>query len=106
MVESMEHTERVRVVLADDHRLVAESIARLLAEEYQLVAVAYDGDRLMETVRKLRPAIVITDIGMPGMSGLDAMKLLKREGHKSEFIFLTMHDDPALAAEALRAGAA
>jgi DNA-binding NarL/FixJ family response regulator len=102
----MQHTDRLRVVVADDHAIVAESLASLLAEEHQLVAVTNDGDRLIEAVRRLRPAIVVTDIGMPGMSGLDAMKLLKREGHKAKFIFLTMHEDAALAGEALRAGAA
>jgi len=94
-----------RLVIADDHCMVAEGIERILVDDFELLQVASDGDALLEGIRRLKPDIVISDISMPGRSGLDVLKELRAEGSRVPFIFLTMHAEPALAAAAMRAGA-
>ena len=94
-----------RVILADDHVIVAQGIGRLIAEVATLVAVVNDGRQLVDAARRLQPDVVVSDMTMPLMSGLDAMRELKAEGSKARFIFLTIHTDARLAAQALRAGA-
>ena len=96
---------RPKVLLADDHAIVAEGLARLIGEVADLVGQVNDGVRLVEEARRLRPDIIVTDITMPGMSGLDAMRQLKAEGSGARFIFLTIHTEARLAAEAMRSGA-
>ena len=94
-----------RLVIADDHCMVAEGIERLLVDDFELLEVASDGEALLAAVRRQNPDVVISDIRMPGMSGLDVLKQLRSEGSRVPFIFLTMHAEPALAAAAMRAGA-
>jgi len=96
---------RPRVLLADDHAIIAEGLARLIGDAADLVGQVNDGVRLLEEARRLRPDIVVTDVTMPGMSGIDAMRRLKAEGSEARFIFLTIHTEARLAAEAMRAGA-
>jgi DNA-binding NarL/FixJ family response regulator len=96
---------RPKVLLADDHAIIAEGLARLIGDVADLVGQVNDGVRLVEDVRRLRPDIVVADITMPGMSGIDAMRQLKAEGSTARFIFLTIHTEARLAAEAMRAGA-
>jgi len=93
------------VILADDHVMVAEGLGRLLGESVDLVACVNDGKQLVEAARKLWPDVIVSDLTMPVMSGLDAMKELKADGSRARFIFLTIHTEPRLAAQALRAGA-
>jgi DNA-binding NarL/FixJ family response regulator len=94
-----------RIVLADDHVMVAEGLGRLLGDSVDIVAYVKNGQQLVESASKLRPDIIVSDVTMPGMSGLDAMRQLKAEGLRARFIFLTVHTDASLATEALRAGA-
>jgi two-component system, NarL family, response regulator NreC len=94
-----------RVILADDHVMVAEGLGRLISEVAELVARVTDGAQLVESGRRLRPDIIVSDITMPVMSGLDAMRQLKLDRIPAPFIFLTIHTDAHLAAEAMRAGA-
>src|SRR4029079_9005409 len=96
---------RPKVLLADDHAVIAEGLARLIGDVADLVGQVNDGSRLVTEVRRLRPDIVVADVTMPGMSGIDAMRQLKAEGSEARFIFLTIHTEARLAAEALRAGA-
>ncbi|HUM14518.1 MAG TPA: response regulator transcription factor [Candidatus Nitrosotalea sp.] len=96
---------RATVLLADDHAIVLEGLASLLRSEFSLVGTVADGARLIEAARQLRPDVIVTDVGMPGMSGLEALRRLKVEPIAVKVIFLTMHGDAQLAAEALRAGA-
>ena len=96
---------RPKVLLADDHAIIAEGLARLIGDVADLVGQVNDGQRLVEEVRRLRPDIVVADITMPGMSGIDAMRQLKAEGSQVRFIFLTIHTEARLAAEAMRSGA-
>ena len=96
---------RPRVLLADDHAVIAEGLARLIGDVADLIGQVNDGARLVEEVRRLRPDIVVTDVTMPGMSGIDAMRRLKAEGSEARFIFLTIHTEARLATEAMRSGA-
>jgi DNA-binding NarL/FixJ family response regulator len=96
---------RPKVLLADDHAIIAEGLARLIEDVADLVGRVNDGVRLVEATRRLRPDIVVADITMPGMSGIDAMRQLKAEGSEARFIFLTIHSEARLAAEAMRSGA-
>jgi DNA-binding NarL/FixJ family response regulator len=94
------------VLLADDHVMVAQGLGRLLEGEVEIVATAKDGGRLVEQARLHRPDIVIADMNMPVLNGLDAMRRVKAGGISAKFIFLTVHTEPRLASEAIRAGAA
>jgi two-component system, NarL family, response regulator NreC len=96
---------RARVILADDHAMVAEGLGRLIGEVADLVGRVADGRQLVDSARRLKPDIIISDVSMPVMSGLDALRQLKAEGSQARFIFLTVHTEAQLAAEALRAGA-
>jgi DNA-binding NarL/FixJ family response regulator len=96
---------RARVLLADDHAIVAEGLASLLRNEFELVGTVGDGRALVEAVRELRPDIVVADVSMPLLSGLEALCQLRAEGIGVKVVFLTMHADAHLAGEALRAGA-
>jgi DNA-binding NarL/FixJ family response regulator len=92
-------------LFADDHRLLREAFAQLLEPACEVVGTVADGRALLEAVPKLRPDIVVVDIAMPLLNGLDAARQLKRETPGLKVIFLTVSEDCDLAAEALRAGA-
>jgi DNA-binding NarL/FixJ family response regulator len=96
---------RSTVLLADDHGVVAEGLRRLLEPEFEVVAVVPDGPSLLEAARRLRPDVVVADLAMPGLSGLEAARLLAREGAPSRVVILTMYAEAALAGAARRAGA-
>lgn len=83
-----------------------EGLASLLRGEFSLVGAVADGARLIEAARQHRPDVIVADVAMPGMSGLEALRQLRAEAINTKVIFLTMHADAQLAAEALRAGAA
>jgi DNA-binding NarL/FixJ family response regulator len=97
---------RPRVLLADDHRVVAEGLKRLLAEDFELVGLAEDGRALVDAAKKLRPDVIVADISMPHLNGIDAMIQLRKDNAGIKVVFLTMHQDPAYARRALEAGAA
>jgi DNA-binding NarL/FixJ family response regulator len=96
---------RPRVLLADDHRLLREAFARLLEPNCEVVGAVGDGRALLEASAQLRPDVVVLDIGMPLLNGLDAARLLRRDLPATRLIVLTVNEDPDLAAEAFRAGA-
>jgi DNA-binding NarL/FixJ family response regulator len=95
-----------RVLLADDHRMLAEALRSLLAEEYELVGVVEDGLALVEEAVRLRPDVVVADITMPRLNGIDALLALRQGGCKVPVVFLTQHRDVTFARRALEAGAA
>jgi DNA-binding NarL/FixJ family response regulator len=96
---------RPRILLADDHRMIAEALRSLLEPEFDLVAVVEDGRQLVETAQRLRPDVIVADITMPHLNGIDALAQLKREDPSVRVVFLTMHKDAAYARRALDAGA-
>jgi DNA-binding NarL/FixJ family response regulator len=95
---------KTRVLLADDHTLVAEALKSLLAEPFDLVGVVHDGRALVEAAEKLRPDVIVTDISMPLLNGLEAVRQLRERQPETRIIVLTMHRDTHLAASAFRAG--
>ncbi len=97
---------RPRVLLADDHRMVAEGIKSLLREEFELVGVVEDGRALLEAARGHRPDVIVTDITMPHLNGIEALEQLKKENPRVKVVFLTMHPEVTYARRALEAGAA
>jgi DNA-binding NarL/FixJ family response regulator len=96
---------RPRVLLADDHRLLREAFARLLEADCDVVGAVADGRALLAAAAELRPDVVVVDVAMPLLNGLDAARQLKKAMPKVKVVFLTMSEDPDVAAEAFRVGA-
>ncbi len=96
---------RSRVLVADDHRIVAEGLRGILEPTYELVGIVENGRELVDQAMVLKPDVIVADITMPLLNGLDAMALLQRQDCRSKFVFLTMHKDVTYAAKALRQGA-
>jgi DNA-binding NarL/FixJ family response regulator len=96
---------RPRLMIADDHTLLVEAFRNLLSRDYDVVATASDGRSLLEKAPQFNPDLIILDIGMPLMNGLDAGFRLKQLMPAVKLVFLTMNDDPDLAVEAMRCGA-
>jgi len=97
---------RPRLLLADDHTLLLEGIRLLLEPEFELVGSAEDGHALLDAAKNLKPDVILLDISMPILNGIDAAHRLRKLVPSARVIFLTMHADPAYVAEAFRAGAA
>ena len=97
---------RPRVLLADDHLLVAEALKSLLTPEFDLVGVVEDGRALVAAAKELRPDVIVADVTMPQLNGIDALIQLRQGGDQVPVVFLTMHRDTAFARRALEAGAA
>ena len=96
---------RPRVLLADDHLLVAEALKSLLTPEFDLVGVVEDGRALVEAAGRLQPDVIVADITMPQLNGIDALVQLRQGGDQVPMVFLTMHRDVTFARRALEAGA-
>jgi DNA-binding NarL/FixJ family response regulator len=92
-------------LVADDHRIVAEGLRGILEPTYELVGIVENGRELVDQAMALHPDVIVADITMPLLNGLDAMALLQRQDCRSKFVFLTMHKDVTYAAKALRQGA-
>ncbi|MFO7586452.1 MAG: response regulator transcription factor, partial [Gemmatimonadota bacterium] len=99
---------RVRIVVADDHALVREGIRRVLEEDpgFEVVAEAADGEETLALVAATAPDVVVLDISMPRLSGLDVTRRLRDEHPKVRTLILSMHDDTEYVLRAVRAGAA
>jgi DNA-binding NarL/FixJ family response regulator len=94
-----------RVLIADDHTLLLEAFQKLLADDCDIVGTAADGRALVEAALQLKPDVIVVDVSMPLLNGLDAAKQLKRALPETRIVVLTMSEDPDLAAEAFRIGA-
>lgn len=97
--------KKPRVLLADDHRMVAEGLRGLLESDYHLVGIVEDGRALLEAADKLVPDVVVADVSMPLLNGIEAVRQLKKKNKEIAVVFLTMHLDVAYAASAFEAGA-
>jgi DNA-binding NarL/FixJ family response regulator len=97
---------RPRVLLADDHTLLLEAFQKLLADECDIVGAVSNGRELLTAAAQVKPDVVVVDVTMPLLNGIDAARQLKQSLPSTRIIFLTMNEDPDLAAEAFRAGAA
>lgn len=96
---------RPRVLLADDHTLVLEGFKKLLEPEFDLVGTVEDGRALLEAAATLKPDVVLLDVSMPLLNGIDAARVLKQAQPRIKVMFVTMHADPAYVAKAFQAGA-
>ena len=93
------------VLIADDHTIVMDGLVALLKDKFDVVGAVSDGSRLVDEAIRLRPDVIVTDISMPGMSGMDALRRLKALRSDTRIILLTIHANAAVVTEALHAGA-
>ena len=93
-----------RVLIADDHSIVAEGLRSLLEKAYEVIGIVSDGRELLEEAPKLKPDLIVLDISMPLLNGLEAGERLKKLMPETKLVFLTMKDDPNLAAAAMNLG--
>lgn len=98
-------SHRARVLIADDHTLIAELCHKLLVGEFDVVGIVGDGRSLVREVGKLTPDVVLIDIAMPILNGLDAGQQVKERWPSVKLVYLTVNRDPEVAAEAFRRGA-
>jgi DNA-binding NarL/FixJ family response regulator len=96
---------RPRILLADDHTILLDAFKALLASEFDVVGAVTDGRALLAECARFNPDVVVLDIAMPLLNGLDAGRQIKSERRSVKLIYLTMNPEPRLAAEALRLGA-
>jgi len=94
-----------RAIMADDHSLILAGLRKLVEEECEVVSMVEDGRALVEAAQKLRPDLILMDISMPLLNGLEAARQLSKLVPESKLIFLTMHASPTYATEAFQAGA-
>ena len=102
----MPDVNKPRVLLADDHRILAEGLKSLLEEDFELAGIVEDGRALVKAARDLRPDVIVADISMPLLNGLDALAELKEHDPQVRIVFLTMHRNVAYARRAFELGAA
>jgi DNA-binding NarL/FixJ family response regulator len=96
---------RTSLLLADDHGILLDGLVPILQRDFEVVGVAKDGHKMVEVAKSKRPDVVVTDISMPGLNGLDAVRMLRKELCTTKFVFMTMYADLPLAEEAFRVGA-
>ena len=96
---------RVRVVVADDNKQVRDKVVQLLRPNFEVIGTADDGSSACEAVFLLEPEVVVLDISMPVMSGIEAAVEMKKKGSDVKTVFLTVHDDPDFVRAALNVGA-
>jgi DNA-binding NarL/FixJ family response regulator len=97
--------QKKRILLADDHKIITESLRNLLEPTYEVVGMVEDGHKLVKEAARLLPDVIVADISMPKLNGLEAVRQIRKEGIESKVVFLTMHPDVTYAASALDAGA-
>jgi DNA-binding NarL/FixJ family response regulator len=100
-----DNMNRTRVLLADDHVMLLDALVNLIRQEFDVVGVARDGRTMVELAMQTHPDVIVADISMPNLNGIDAVRILKKEGSSVKFLFLSMHSDLPLVEEAFRAGA-
>ena len=93
------------LLLADDHAIVIDGLRRLLQADFELIATVGDGWSLLEAAGRLKPDVIVADVSMPSLNGIDAVRRLRKVSVHSKVVFLSMHMDVEIATEALRAGA-
>ena len=96
---------RPRVLLADDHGIIVDGLCRILESRFDVVGVVHDGRALVQEALRLRPDLILADISMPVLNGIDAVRQIRKQDVTMKVIFLTMHPDLHYATEAIEAGA-
>jgi len=97
--------KKTRVLLADDHKIVLEGLRGILEPEFEIVGAVEDGRSLVAEAKRLCPEVVVADISMPGLNGMDAARQIRKNDERVKIVFLTMHSDVTYAAGAFDAGA-
>ena len=97
--------KKARVLLADDHKIVLEGLRSLLEPEFELAGVVSDGQALVTAAEKLRPDVIVVDISMPLLNGIEAVRQIKKQDQQVKIVFLTMHPDVTYANRAFDVGA-
>jgi DNA-binding NarL/FixJ family response regulator len=105
MPDSNHSVMRPRLLIADDHSVVAEGLRSLLEKSYDVIGIVHDGQELLTEASRLKPAVIVLDIAMPLLNGLNAAERLRESLPAAKLVFLTMKDDRNLAAAALKLGA-
>jgi DNA-binding NarL/FixJ family response regulator len=105
MVSCSEAQQRPRVVLADDHAELIEGLRRLLEPQFDVVGTAEDGQTVLAVAKNLKPDLLVLDISMPRVGGIEAARKLRKQNPAAKIVFLSMHQDPALVEQALSTGA-
>jgi DNA-binding NarL/FixJ family response regulator len=97
--------KKARILLADDHKIVLEGLRSLLEPEFELAGVVSDGQALVTAAEKLRPDVIVVDISMPLLNGIEAVRQIKKQDQQVKIVFLTMHPDVTYANRAFDVGA-
>src|SRR5271169_2611532 len=95
---------KIRILLADDQQEMLETVAQLLEDEFDVIAAVADGERVIEAAVRLAPDLLVLDISMPILNGIEAASCLKESGSRAKVIFLTVNEDPDIAEAALSVG--
>jgi DNA-binding NarL/FixJ family response regulator len=101
----MTENSRPRILIADDHALIAEAFTKLLAAEFEIVAIVHDGRCLVQSALSLRPDVILVDVGMPLLNGMQAAQRIRRELPDVKIVYVTVNHDEVVVAEAVRQGA-
>jgi DNA-binding NarL/FixJ family response regulator len=96
---------RTKILIADDHRIFAEALCKLLSASHEVIGMAENGRELVNLARELNPDVIVLDISMPLLNGMEALRMLRKAGVRGKFVMLTMHTDVSIASEAFRCGA-
>ena len=96
---------KIKILVADDHPIVAEGLRSLLEPTFELAAIAKNGREMIAAAKELKPDVIVVDISMPLLNGIDAVSQIRRAGIQAKIIFLTMHSEAIYAQRALAAGA-
>jgi DNA-binding NarL/FixJ family response regulator len=96
---------KIRILLADDHRKLLDIVQGLLEPTFDVVRCVEDGESLVEAAEKLQPDVIVTDISMPKLNGIEAADRLRESGSSSKIVFLTVHADPDFVQAVLKTGA-
>jgi DNA-binding NarL/FixJ family response regulator len=96
---------KIKILLADDQQEMLETVARLLEDGFDVIAAVADGERVIEAVVRLAPDLLVLDVSMPILNGIEAASCLKDSGSKAKVIFLTVHEDPDIVEAAFSVGA-
>src|SRR5262252_5796893 len=105
-MRGLSNMTRPRVLIADDHAILLDAFRKLLEPQYDVVGTVTDGQALVKAAEALKPDVILADISMPRLNGLDAGERLRNRVPKAKLLFLTVSEDPDVAAEAIRRGAA
>ena len=97
--------KKLRVLLADDHQIVLEGLKNLLGGEFEIIGGVQDGRALVDQAATLHPDVIVADISMPQLNGIEAARQIKKTDKNIKIVFLTMHPDATYAANAFEAGA-